>query len=61
MWVPAVQYYSFWWFFSHAILRLIPLKIQKRVRRMMKDGDVQQRNEFLHSLECLFPNMSKGS
>ncbi len=47
-------------FFSHAIPLLIPFQIGKRVKFIMKDGNVQQCNEILKALKEVFPNALEG-
>ena len=60
IWIPNEQRISFRWVFSHAIPQLVPAWLRSRVRFIMKDGDPQQRNEILISLQSVFPNASEG-
>ena len=55
------QRFSFRWVFQFAIPTLIPQWIRERVILIIKDGDPQQRNEILYSMQNVFPNASKGS
>ena len=63
LWVfmPNEQRFSFRWVFQFAIPTLIPQWMRERVIFIMKDGDPQQRNEILYSMQNVFPNASEGS
>ena len=43
IWIPNKQRTSFRWVFQHALSSLLPLHARRRVRLIMKDGDLQQR------------------
>ena len=56
IWIPNEQRMSFRWVFQHALSTLLPEHVRCRVLMIMKDGDMQQRNEIMLALSDLFPN-----
>ena len=60
VWIPYEQRYSFRWVFQAALSPLISNHLRERVKFVMKDGDLQARNELLVSLKSVFPNAKEG-
>ena len=56
IWIPNEQRMSFRWVFQHALSTLLPEHVRCRVLMIMKDGDMQQRNEIMLALSDMFPN-----
>merc|ERR1711966_366526 len=61
IWISNEQRMSFCWVFQHALSSLLPLHACPRVRPIMKDGDLQQRNEVMLAMLALFPNAKEAS
>ena len=61
IWIPNEQRMSFRWVFQHALSTLLPKHARNRVKLIMKDGDMQARNEVMLALSELFPNAKEAS
>lgn len=61
IWIPNQRRFSFRWVFQHVFPNMVPKKFRDRVRLIMADGDLQQRNEILRSTKNVFVNAVFGS
>ncbi len=59
--IPNQQGFSFRWEFQEAIPTLLPKWLRDRVVFIMKDADLQQRNEILASFKTDYKSASEGT